>query len=153
MENKYIISVVMAIYNSEPFLRETLDSILEQNIENFNMPFENIVQVIMVNDGSRDGSSEIIDEYAAKYPNFIAVHKENGGVASARNEGLKHVEGKYMNFLDSDDKFSQNVLWEMYDFFEKHYDETDVVTMPLFFFDAASGQHWQNGKFKTGAES
>lgn len=150
MENKYLISIVMAIYNSEPFLRETLDSVVNQNISRFEMPFEKIVQVIMVDDGSTDGTAEIIDEYAENFSNFLAVHKENGGVASARNEGLKHVEGKYMNFLDSDDKFSENVLWEMYSFFEEHYDETDVVTMPLFFFDAASGQHWQNGKFKNG---
>ncbi len=150
MEYKYLISIVMAIYNSEPWLRETLDSVVNQDIRRFDRPFEEIVQVIMVDDGCTDGTNEIIDEYAAAHPNFIAVHKQNGGVASARNEGLKYVEGKYMNFLDSDDKFSKNVLWEMYSFFEKHYDETDVVTMPLYFFDAQHGEHWQNGKFKKG---
>lgn len=151
MEYRYLISIVMAIYNSELFLRGTLDSIVAQDTCRFKRPFEEIVQVIMVDDGSTDGTAEIIDEYAAKYPNFFPIHKSNGGVASARNEGLKYVEGKYMNFLDSDDKFSRNVLWEMYSFFEKHYDETDVVTMPLYLFDAASGAHWQNGKFNKGS--
>lgn len=155
---KYIFSIVMAVYNCEPFLRETLDSIVNQQINKFYryengkttknlVPFEEIVQVIMVDDGSKDSSGAICDEYAEKYPNFKAVHKVNGGVASARNEGLLHVEGKYMNFLDSDDTFSVNVLLNMYNFFEEHYEETDVITMPLIFFDAAKGSHWQNYKF------
>lgn len=162
MEYKYIFSIVMAVYNCEPFLRETLESIVQQRIKGIkkvdsngrktgkSLSFEEIVQVIMVDDGSTDGSGKICDEYAEKYSNFMAVHKGNGGVASARNEGLKHVQGKYMNFLDSDDKFSDNVLIEIYKFFEQHYEETDVVTMPLIFFDAAKGEHWQNDKFDKG---
>ncbi len=155
MDYKYIFSIVMAVYNCEPFLRETLDSVVQQNIKGFkknnkSLPFEEIVQVIMVDDGSTDDSGKICDEYAEKYPNFMVIHKENGGVASARNEGLKQVQGKYMNFLDSDDKFSDNVLIEMYKFFEQHYEETDIVTMPLIFFDAAKHEHWQNDKFDKG---
>lgn len=155
---EYVFSVVMAVYNCEPFLRETLDSIVDQRIEglceyengkktNRPIPFERLVQVIMVDDGSTDASGAICDEYAQKHPNFLAVHKPNGGVASARNEGMKHVKGKYMNFLDSDDKFSDNVLATVYPFFEEHYEATDVVTVPLCFFDAVVGTHWQNYKF------
>ncbi len=157
MNYKYIFSIVMAVYNCEPFLRETLDSVVNQKIDRITetdsegnsipVPFDRIVQVIMVDDGSTDGSGIICDEYAAKYSNFFSVHKANGGVASARNEGLKYVEGKYMNFLDSDDKFSSNVFYEIYKYFEAHYDETDVVTMPLVFFDAVKREHWQNYKF------
>ncbi len=150
MEYRYIFSIVMAIYNSEPFLRETLDSVVNQYIDEFELPFEEIVQVIMVDDGSTDGTAEIIDEYASQYSNFIPIHKTNGGVASARNEGLKYVEGKYMNFLDSDDVFSGDVLWKVYQFFEENYSRTDIVTIPLHFFDAVQGAHWQNGKFKGG---
>lgn len=151
----------MAVYNCEQFLRETLDSVVDQEIQEITetdsegngvqIPFERIVQVIMVDDGSTDGSGKICDEYAEKYPNFQVVHKQNGGVSSARNEGLKYVEGKYMNFLDSDDKISDNVLCEMFRFFEQHYDETDVVTIPIFFFDAKKGAHWQNYKFSKNA--
>lgn len=157
MSYKYIFSIVMDINNCEPFLRETLDSVAFQDIREITetdsngnivqIPFERIVQVIMVDDGSSDGSEKICDEYAERYPNFQVIHKENGGVASAHNEGLKYVEGKYMNFLDSDDRFSDNVLLEIYKFFEHHYDETDVITMPLVFFDAVKGEHWQNYKF------
>lgn len=161
MNYKYIFSIVMAVYNCEQFLRETLDSVVDQEIQEITetdsegngvqIPFERIVQVIMVDDGSTDGSGKICDEYAEKYPNFQVVHKQNGGVSSARNEGLKYVEGKYMNFLDSDDKISDNVLCEMFRFFEQHYDETDVVTIPIFFFDAKKGAHWQNYKFSKNA--
>lgn len=162
MSYKYIFSIVMAVYNCEPFLRETLDSVVNQEIQEITetdsegnsvqIPFERIVQVIMVDDGSTDGSGKICDEYAEKYPNFQVVHKKNGGVASARNEGLKYVEGKYMNFLDSDDKFSDNVLHEMHKFFEEHYEETDIVTMPIAFFDAVNREHWQNYKFSKHAK-
>ena len=80
-------SVVMAVYNVEPFLRETVNSLISQNFG-----FEKI-QLIMVDDGSSDGSGTICDEYAELYPqNVVVIHKENGGVSSARNEGLKRSE-------------------------------------------------------------
>lgn len=155
---EYVFSVVMAVYNSEPFLREALDSIVNQNksslyrYENGNIteqliPPDRVCQVIMVDDGSTDGSGKICDEYAEKYEGFTVIHKKNGGVSSARNEGMRHVRGKYMNFLDSDDKLSPGVFTNIYNFFERHYDETDIVTVPLVFFDAVSGPHWQNYKF------
>lgn len=158
MEYQYVFSVVIAVYNSEPFLRETLDSIVNQNKSGIYkyknglktgelIPEGRVCQVIMVDDGSTDGSGRICDEYAAKYDGFLAIHKRNGGVASARNEGMRYVKGKYMNFLDSDDKFSPGVFTNIYNFFERHYDEVDIVTMPLVFFDAVTGPHWQNYKF------
>lgn len=84
----------MAVYNVEQFLAEAIESVLKQDIG-----FEENVQLILVNDGSKDSSGKICDFYQAKYPNnIVVVHKENGGVSSARNEGLKYVEGKYINF-------------------------------------------------------
>jgi len=138
-------SVVMAVYNVEPFLREAVDSLIGQDFG-----FEKI-QLIMVDDGSTDGSGAICDEYAAQYPdNVIVVHKENGGVASARNEGLKYATGHYLNFMDSDDYFTQNTFAEVYKFLIKNDEEVDVATVPLYFFDAQTGEHWQNSKFKKG---
>lgn len=144
-EYPFDFSVVMAVYNVEPFLREAVDSLIEQDFG-----FEKI-QLIMVDDGSTDGSGAICDEYAAQYPeNVLVIHKENGGVSSARNEGLKYATGRYLNFMDSDDKLSADTMSEVYEFFIEHEDETDVVTIPMAFFDAVHGEHWQNGKFRQG---
>ena len=139
-------SVVMAVYNVEPFLREAVESLIAQDFG-----FEKI-QLIMVDDGSTDGSGAICDEYAAQYPeNVLVIHKENGGVSSARNEGLKYIQGRYVNFLDSDDKLSENVMTEVHNFFVKHEEETDVVAIPMFFFDGQTGPHQLNYKFEKGS--
>lgn len=144
-EHPFAFSVVMAVYNVEPFLREAVDSLIAQDFG-----FENI-QLIMVDDGSTDGSGAICDAYAARYPrNVQVIHKENGGVSSARNEGLKYAAGRYLNFMDSDDKITSNTFTKVYNFFALHENEVDVVTIPLEFFDAQRGEHWQNGKFKKG---
>ena len=140
-------SIVTAVYNAESFLRETLDSILAQDIG-----FEEHVQLILVDDGSPDGSGAVCDEYHALYPGNIAViHQENGGVAAARNAGLTLAAGRYINFLDSDDKLSPETLSLVYDFFVQHEEETDVVSIPMYFFDAQRGPHWQNFKFAGGS--
>lgn len=76
------LSVIIPVYNMEKYLRRCMDSILEQNLEN--------MQVILVNDGSKDTSEQIIDEYVTKNPNvFEKINKENGGQATARNLGIE----------------------------------------------------------------
>lgn len=143
--NEFEASIIMAVYNVEPFIREAVDSLLVQMIG-----FDRI-QLIMVDDGSTDGSGAICDEYAALYPsNIIVVHKENGGVASARNEGLKLATGRYINFMDPDDKLSPNTVLRVSEFFLKHDGYTDVVAIPLIFFDGACGEHPLNTKFSKG---
>ena len=143
---KYKFSIISAIYNVEFFLAEAIESIIAQTIG-----FENI-QFILVDDGSPDNSGKICDEYAAKYPNNIfVVHKENGGAASARNAGLPLAEGKYINFFDGDDKLTPDTLSLVWDFFELHNDETDVVSIPLMFFDGQTGSHALNNKFIDGS--
>lgn len=138
-------SVIMAVYNVASFLREAVDSVVNQIYG-----FEKI-QVILVDDGSTDGSGEICDEYAARYPkNILSIHKENGGVSSARNEGLKHARGRYLNFLDSDDMLSSDTMTAIAEFFKLHGNETDVVAVPLRFFDGQKGEHTLNWKFKKG---
>ena len=140
---KYDFSVVMAVYNAEAYLREAVDSIIRQTIG-----FSHI-QLILVNDGSKDKSGAICDEYKKKYPdNVVVIHKENGGVSSARNEGLSFVEGRYLNFMDSDDKMDLSAFQKVRRFFQKHEDETDVVCIPMRFFGAQSGEHIQNSKFQ-----
>ncbi len=140
---KYKFSIVTAVYNVEYFVAETIESLIAQDIG-----FEN-VQLILVDDGSSDNSGAICDEYAEKYPdNIVVVHKENGGVSSARNVGLELVEGKYVNFIDADDLFNPDVLSSVWTFFEEHYDETDLVSIPLVFFDGYTGNHPLNFKYQ-----
>lgn len=141
-EYKYKFSIVTAVYNVELFVAETIESIIAQDIG-----FENI-QLILVDDGSPDNSGAICDEYAKKYPdNIFVIHKENGGVSSARNAGLELAEGKYVNFIDSDDYFDSNTFSEIWKFFEANYDKTDAVAIPLMYFEGKSGNHLLNYKF------
>lgn len=146
-EYKYKFSIVMAVYNVEPFIREAIDSIIAQDIG-----FEQNVQLILIDDGSKDNSGVICDEYAKKYPlNIIVKHKKNGGVSSARNAGLEYVRGRYVNFMDADDKLSPNALSSVYDFFTKHEEEVDLVSIPIIWFDGKSGDHILNYKYKKGS--
>ena len=90
------ISIIVPVYNSEKHLRKCIDSLVGQTFKD--------IEIILVNDGSRDSSQEIIDEYAAKYPEMIkAIYQENRGQAAARNHGLEIAEGDYIFFVDSDD--------------------------------------------------
>lgn len=141
---KYRISVVIPVYNVEKYLSETLDSVIAQSIG-----FEENIQIILVNDGSPDDSEAICLEYRDRYPdNIVYVVKENGGVSSARNAGIPYIEGKYVNFLDSDDKWTRNSFKNGLDFFDMHYDEIDVVGARKKFFDAEYGYHKLDYKFK-----
>lgn len=134
---KYKFSVVVPIYNAEIYLEETITSVLEQDIG-----FLENIQIILVNDGSTDASEEVCLKYQKKYPdNIVYVKQQNAGVSAARNHGMKYVEGKYVNFLDADDKWSANAFSEVYDFFEQHQEEINLVSCKQEFFEAKTGQH------------
>lgn len=104
------VSVVVPAYNCEGFLPETLDCLLTQSLKD--------IQIIIVDDGSTDGTPAMVDRFAAQDKRVTAIHKENGGVSSARNQGIELAEGKYILFLDSDDLLSQTALEEMYNALE-----------------------------------
>ena len=89
------ISIIVPVYKSERYLHECIDSILSQTFQDF--------ELILVDDGSPDNCPAICDEYAAKDPRVIVIHKGNGGVSSARNAGLDIAKGEYITFVDSDD--------------------------------------------------
>lgn len=88
-------SVIVPIYNAEKTLRRCVDSLLREEYPD--------AEILLVNDGSSDGSGEICREYADRYPNVVYLEKENGGVSTARNMGLDHANGDYIVFADSDD--------------------------------------------------
>ena len=89
------VSVVIPVYKVEPYLRRCVDSVLAQTLPE--------LEIILVDDGSPDNCPAICDEYAARDSRIRVIHKENGGLASARNAGLREVYGAYVFFLDSDD--------------------------------------------------
>lgn len=101
--NKPLISIIVPAYNIKPFLPRCLDSILQQTYTN--------IEIIVVNDGSTDGTDLVIDEYASKDNRIIAIHKENAGVSSARAIGIQKANGEYIGFVDGDDQISP----EMYE--------------------------------------
>lgn len=90
-----VISVIVPVYNVEKYLRQCLDSIINQTYPH--------LEIILVNDGSTDSSGDICDEYAALDPRVKVFHKPNGGLSSARNYGLQYVTGDYIAYVDSDD--------------------------------------------------
>ena len=93
--NKPLISIIVPIYNVEPYLRRCLDSIANQTYTN--------LEIILVDDGSTDKCGQICDEYASGDKRIIVIHKENGGLSDARNVGLDIAKGEFVLFVDSDD--------------------------------------------------
>ena len=102
-----LISIIVPVYNVEKYLVECIESILSQTYENF--------ELILVDDGSPDNSGKICDEYAEKDGRIKVIHKENGGLPSARNAGLDIAAGEYAAFVDSDDVIENNYLKTLYE--------------------------------------
>lgn len=106
------LSIVIPVYNVEAYLEECLNSCLEQNIPHSDY------EIIAINDGSRDGSLDILNRYAAKYPNITVLTQENKGQSVARNRGVEIAKGEYIWFIDSDDWIEKNCLSSLLGFTE-----------------------------------
>ena len=116
-----MISIIVPIYNAEQFLRECIDSILSQNYSN--------IEIILVNDGSRDGSLNICQSYDDS--RIVLIDKENAGVSSARNAGLKVAKGEYIAFIDADDTLPVNALSLLLESLERY--QVDLVVGSFMF--------------------
>jgi len=103
MNKTCLISVIIPVYNVEKYVERCLDSVINQTYKN--------LEIILIDDGSTDNSGKICDEYVKKDNRIIVVHKENGGVSSARNIGIELANGDYIGFVDSDDYIEK----EMYE--------------------------------------
>ena len=99
-----MISVIVPAFNVEQTIKRTLDSILAQTYQN--------IEIIVVNDGSKDETGAIIDSYAAQNREIIAIHTQNQGVTAARLTGVKHASGEWIGFVDSDDEIEPD-MYEM----------------------------------------
>lgn len=124
-----IVSVIVPAYNSESNIATTIESLQGQTMG------VDKLEIILVNDGSSDGTSRICHEHASKASNIVVIDKENGGVSSARNAGIAVAKGKFIAFLDSDDTLLPETLEAVSDFFDRHYDEIDVVSYPMRLYD------------------
>lgn len=140
----FLFSVIVPVYNTEQYLEETLESVIGQTIG-----FRENIQLILVNNATEDNSGEICERYLAEYPeNVVYIElKDNHGPCAARNAGIPHIMGKYVNFLDSDDKWSLDAFEKIYDYFEQTEEEIDIVACRIKHFDATEAWHGLDRKF------
>jgi len=114
------LSVIVPVYNAESTLCRCLDSILVQNISG--------MELIIIDDGSKDDSRAIEEDYARSYPDIIRLQqKENGGEASARNAGLRLAKGEYITFVDNDDFLKQGYYQEVYQKISAYNLKPDII--------------------------
>ena len=112
------ISIIIPIYNTERYLSDCLDSVINQTIQD--------IEIICVNDGSTDNSAQIIEEYALKDNRIKVLHKENGGQTSSRRAGLELATGEYIGFVDSDDWIDSDMYEKMLSIAERY--QVDMVS-------------------------
>ena len=124
--DKIILSIIVPIYKVERYLKKCVDSLLNQDIDNY--------EIILVDDGSTDSCPQICEEYAAQYNNVRVVHRENGGLSAARNSGIEVAKGAYLMFVDSDDFIEPNVLGALMEQVER--DNLDVLRYKHQYVDA-----------------
>ncbi len=141
--HKDVVAVILPVYNTQKYLKECLDSLLRQTYSNF--------RVFAVDDGSTDGSSELLDQFSSQDDRIVVIHQANAGVASARNVALKSIRQnetiKYVCFVDSDDIVTSSFL-ETYVLTAKKYD-ADYVVCGIHSFD--KNHHPLNEEYPLGS--
>ncbi len=119
------LSIIIPVYNLEKYIEACLKSCLMQDIDDY--------EVLCIDDGSKDGSVKILDDYATRYVGKITVfHKENGGVSSARNEGIKRAAGKWVWFVDGDDCIKPNCLGSLLKTLNEHPCDIMAIQNTMF---------------------
>ncbi len=122
MTKEPLLSIIVPVYKVEPYLGKCIQSILDQDFDDF--------ELILVDDGSPDRCGAICDEYARKDSRIRVIHKENGGLSSARNAGLDVVRGTFVSFVDSDDYLSSDFYKANITYLQEH-SEVDMIVMPI----------------------
>lgn len=143
---KPLLSIITPIYNVEAYLGRCVLSILSQSYHN--------IELILIDDGSTDSSSELCDEWAAKDSRIIVIHKDNGGVSSARNAGLKVFKGDYLTFVDPDDFIASDSYSVNMDYLLTHRD-VDILQYPYCHYvsdDNISNHHQPTEAIFVGSE-
>ena len=128
---KPLISIIIPVYNVEKYLRQCLDSVVNQTCNNF--------EVICVNDGSTDKSFEILQEYEKKHSNFRIYTQENKGLGTTRNVGVGYATGDYLYFLDSDDYMELTLIEEVTKIITEN-PNIDIIKLKGSAFDCVTGE-------------
>ena len=116
------VSVIVPVYNVEKYLRKCLNSLVSQTLQE--------IEILVINDGSNDGSQQIIEAFQEQFPMKIkSFIKENGGLSDARNFGLDRASGEFIGFVDSDDEVSQTMFEEMHELATKHASEMVICNL------------------------
>lgn len=137
------ISVIVPIYNVERYLSKCLDSILNQTLKE--------IEVICINDGSKDNSKEILENYQKQDARMVVVNKSNGGYGAACNTGLKLARGKYISIIESDDFIDNKMFEDLYDLAEKN--NTDIVKSAFYEYkDGSNGEEESASKINWSEE-
>lgn len=139
----FYFSLVVPVYNALQYIDKTMESIVGQTIG-----FSEHIQVILVDDGSTDGSAAKCDEWSIRYPeNILTIHQQNRGAAQARKNGLSHAVGRYISFPDSDDWISPDTCALILDSFSSFGKDVDIVAFPIVFEGGRHGPHPYNRRF------
>ena len=139
MKSNPQISIIVPVYNIEQYLPRCIDSILNQSFADF--------ELLLIDDGSKDKSGAICDEYAAKDSCIRVFHKENGGVSSARNVGLDNARGEWLSFIDGDDEITEG-----YFNIRQEHNGIDVIIKPYCVVNAEGHVNYHDNKLNILAE-
>jgi glycosyltransferase involved in cell wall biosynthesis len=131
-QNSINISVIVPVYNVEEHLEECLNSIIKQTLRN--------IEIICVNDGSKDRSGKLLEEYQVKDNRIIIINKENGGLSSARNAGMKIATGEYIGYVDSDDWIDSDFFEKLYTKAKKYSADIAMANMKIFYTNGDKAQ-------------
>lgn len=136
METDIKMSIIVTVFNTEKYIEEAIQSVINQTLKE--------IQIIIVDDGSEDGSGKICDKYAEKDARIQVVHTTNRGVAEARNEGIRLAKGKYLMFLDGDDQIVEDACEWMYNVIEREKVDFVNANYQMTYED---GTRWPNVAF------
>lgn len=123
MCNSILVSIIIPLYNNEKYIAHALESCINQEYGN--------IEIIVIDDGSTDNSSDIVKNYSSKDTRIKYIYQENGGVSSARNNGMSNAKGEYITFLDSDDYLASDTLVKNIQLLESAEDNLDALFFPL----------------------
>lgn len=139
-ENMNLVSVIVPVYNVEKYLKECIESIINQTYDN--------IEILLIDDGSTDGSGVICDSFMCKDKRIRVFHKENGGLSDARNYGIDNARGDYITFVDSDDYLSDYAIEILYRAAKNYHSDLVFTKNAVRFNDGDSPKLVNDQNFK-----